>query len=1224
MAAATQASIATSAVVFAGGLAVGIGGALALSRGAFAPSTKPNRKTGEKARKGLNLPNGQAVTAKDVPASEVLDGVDQKGAGPVGAQPNGIVKPVIANSKTNKPAPVLSITGKELYPEPSNKNRVSDLETRMNPTEAKRENAAASEQANAQLPVCLTGSPQSNLLSTSTGQIDKIAYESSSAVFVYESQTNAGFGSYSEKEANDAQRRGNSHTKVVSMQTRAGAGAAIAGYLSENGNSSAQSTVDGRVVSALTNADGFLAMAPSLANLAAATNNRRLVLQVSAASQEREVISNNYSSVLAAASTVGEDISVVLSAGRQEAVDIASIVSSPSIQGHVAHVFDGAFAGPQLAKLNAPNKTEVKSASLSDALQASGYENFIYQGPESPSVLLIVPNGSHFEAAKTILSSANEEIQSTLGLIAARVIRPWSDEDLLKLIPSSVETIHVLDEVRVAGLTGVLFEDVQATIMSNILSAKGPTPIVQPIALHSAEHLSAGHWSLLLNAAATTAHKWQLDLDTIKNVEVKSLESDLIDQATKLVTFIDQDQSATATAGSLFARVFRDRNGNVHHSRLLSRFDNFTAGGLVRHDVLLTAPENSESAAQYPLQVVSSGNQSNALVIGDLAALKGYNVFESLKAGGVVLINAPGLNGLELASRLRAEDKQTLAAKNARVYLLDAPKVVDGIHSATAKARGGKHRMASNEVPKETAAVVLLTAVLNKFAHFNATAVKALLGKVLGTAPLGDEGVSGVVDGYVSGLQLVAFNSEEWKNSQPVNEVEASAPVRPTQFHYNAFSPLADAASLSADPSAARATWTLPAWQTMFGEAYNTDHKSLRPDLPEDNYVLTVTENRRLTPLDYDRNVFHMELSTAGTGLKYEVGEALGIHGLNDADEVRDFISWSGYDPDEIISVASLSDPTRYESRTVFQVLQQRLDIFGKPGRSFYETLSKLATDVDEAKWLRFVGSAEGQSTFKKLSEIETVTYADVLRMFPSARLPLDVLLTEVEAIKPRHYSIASAQSFVGDSVHLLIVTVDWRTPSGSPRYGQCTRYLANLKVGEQVTVSLKPSVMKLPPFTTQPIVMSGLGTGAAPFRAYIQARAVQKRQGHEIGPMIYIFGSRYKHAEYLYGEELEAYEKDGIVKVLTAFSRDQKHKIYIQNRIEQNQKDILDLLIPEKGAGEERKGLFTLCGPTDPLPDVQEALIKGYMSKTGKSHADGEAWLEELKEEERAVYEVY
>lgn len=65
---------------------------------------------------------------------------------------------------------------------------------------------------------------------------------------------------------------------------------------------------------------------------------------------------------------------------------------------------------------------------------------------------------------------------------------------------------------------------------------------------------------------------------------------------------------------------------------------------------------------------------------------------------------------------------------------------------------------------------------------------------------------------------------------------------------------------------------------------------------------------------------------------------------------------------------------------------------------------------------------------------------------------------------------------------------------------------------------SIKPSVMKLPPLDTQPIVMAGLGTGAAPFRAFIQERAWQRAQGREVGPLVYYFGSRYRAQEYLYG----------------------------------------------------------------------------------------------------------
>ena len=42
----------------------------------------------------------------------------------------------------------------------------------------------------------------------------------------------------------------------------------------------------------------------------------------------------------------------------------------------------------------------------------------------------------------------------------------------------------------------------------------------------------------------------------------------------------------------------------------------------------------------------------------------------------------------------------------------------------------------------------------------------------------------------------------------------------------------------------------------------------------------------------------------------------------------------------------------------------------------------------------------------------------------------------------------------------------------GVQRYGQCTRYLAELKIGQKVTVSIKPSVMKVRPSSGLVIVM--------------------------------------------------------------------------------------------------------------------------------------------------------
>lgn len=50
---------------------------------------------------------------------------------------------------------------------------------------------------------------------------------------------------------------------------------------------------------------------------------------------------------------------------------------------------------------------------------------------------------------------------------------------------------------------------------------------------------------------------------------------------------------------------------------------------------------------------------------------------------------------------------------------------------------------------------------------------------------------------------------------------------------------------------------------------------------------------------------------------------------------------------------------------------------------------------------------------------------------------------------------------------------------------------------------------------------MAGLGTGAAPFRAFLQHRAMLATQGVPLGPVYYYFGSRHQSQEYLYGEEV-------------------------------------------------------------------------------------------------------
>ena len=226
-----------------------------------------------------------------------------------------------------------------------------------------------------------------------------------------------------------------------------------------------------------------------------------------------------------------------------------------------------------------------------------------------------------------------------------------------------------------------------------------------------------------------------------------------------------------------------------------------------------------------------------------------------------------------------------------------------------------------------------------------------------------------------------------------------------------------------------------------------------------------------------------------------------------------------------------------------------------------------------------------------------------------------------VPPLKRREYSIASCQKVQRTTVSLMIVTVEWWDERRSrQRFGLATRYLDALRPGDEVAVSLKPSVMKLPPRPTDPIIMAGLGTGLAPFRAFVQHRAWEQARGTAIGPVLLYMGSRHQREEYCYGEEWEAYRDAGVITLLScAFSRDQPQKIYIQDRMRQTGRDLDDVYITQPGA-------FYLCGPTWPVPDVTNVLeerLPAVARREGRKVVPRNE-IERLKDEGRYVLEVY
>ena len=77
---------------------------------------------------------------------------------------------------------------------------------------------------------------------------------------------------------------------------------------------------------------------------------------------------------------------------------------------------------------------------------------------------------------------------------------------------------------------------------------------------------------------------------------------------------------------------------------------------------------------------------------------------------------------------------------------------------------------------------------------------------------------------------------------------------------------------------------------------------------------------------------------------------------------------------------------------------------------------------------------------------------------------------------------------------------------------------------------------------------------------------------GKPIGDTILFFGCRHRDEDFLYQEELEGYERDGVVTGLhVAFSRDQPQKVYVQDRLLENAATIWSLI--------SNQGCFYVCG---------------------------------------------
>jgi sulfite reductase (NADPH) flavoprotein alpha-component len=348
-----------------------------------------------------------------------------------------------------------------------------------------------------------------------------------------------------------------------------------------------------------------------------------------------------------------------------------------------------------------------------------------------------------------------------------------------------------------------------------------------------------------------------------------------------------------------------------------------------------------------------------------------------------------------------------------------------------------------------------------------------------------------------------------------------------------------------------------------------------------------IIEHVNLNSSRSDKETVHLALAFDSVAPAYEPGDSLDLYAENDPAYV-----------DELLKLAALSgdDALRTElikSRDVTTLSLKTVETYAaQTGHQYVKTL---IADGQVKEW------------------IAARQLIDLIAAFPIA-LTADHLRAVTRPLAPRAYSIASSRREVGDEAHLLISAVRYET-NGRARKGVASNYVAErLKRGGRVRVKLKPNKHFALPAAERDIIMVGPGTGVAPFRAFVQERRATAAAGRSW----LFFGDRQFTHDFLYQLDWQEALKDGaLTRMDVAFSRDRPEKVYVQNKLWDQRRDLVEWL--DGGAH------FYVCGDAKSMAkDVRATLVRAYADVKSLSPEAAEQAVAALERDKRYLPDTY
>ncbi|WP_328958645.1 bifunctional nitrate reductase/sulfite reductase flavoprotein subunit alpha [Kitasatospora purpeofusca] len=375
----------------------------------------------------------------------------------------------------------------------------------------------------------------------------------------------------------------------------------------------------------------------------------------------------------------------------------------------------------------------------------------------------------------------------------------------------------------------------------------------------------------------------------------------------------------------------------------------------------------------------------------------------------------------------------------------------------------------------------------------------------------------------------------------------------------------------------------------------------------ESPFGARVTGNRLLSLPGSAKEVRQFAFATRGGGhgeegdLGYRAGDVLGVRARNCPELVAEWLAVTGLDPDAPVTVPGAGEVP-----------------FGEALGGHLE-IARITPDL-----LRFAAERSGDRALKRLLRPDNT---GELAKWTWGRQAVDVVgalavragaadwAAVLKPLQPRLYSISSSPLVHPDEIRVTVSVVRHPNGAGRIRKGVCSTYLADRVADGPVPVFVRPTAHFRPPADpATPMIMIGPGTGVAPFIGFLEDR---RARGHT-GPNWLFFGEQRQSTDFYYREELADFRASGHLDRLDlAFSRDQRNKVYVQDRMREHGLGLWDWL--QNGAH------LYVCGDAARMArDVDGALREIARTHGGLTEEEAAVHLKQLAADKRYVRDVY